>query len=100
LAILTAPDPQRVFHLCFSPDGSQLAASCDKQVIQVWNLRELRRHLAGIGLDWDAPPFPAAKQPDPASPRPEPPQIKILGAEQLAGLERRPIAPGMAANNE
>ena len=98
LASLTAPDPQRVFDLCFSPDGSQLAASCEQQVIQVWNLRELRRHLADIGLDWDAPPLPAAKQPGPENPRLEPLQIRVLPAQQAAGLGNRSVA--LAANNE
>src|SRR5262249_14934005 len=60
LAPLVAPAPQRVFHLCFSPAGRQLAAACDRQRIQVWDLRELRRGLAGMGLDWDALPYPPA----------------------------------------
>ncbi|HKB41061.1 MAG TPA: protein kinase, partial [Gemmataceae bacterium] len=98
LASLTAPDPQRVFHLCFSPDGSQLAASCEQQEIQVWNLRGLRRHLAEMGLDWEAPPLPSAKQPGPDSHRRKPLQIHVLGAEQPAGLGNRSAA--MAANNE
>src|SRR5262249_13836713 len=79
LASLTAPDSQRVFHLCFSPDGGQLAASCDNQAIQVWDLRELRRHLAGMGLDWDAPALAPAKQPGPDSPRAKPLQVHVLG---------------------
>jgi hypothetical protein len=98
LASLTAPDPQRVFHLCFSPDGSQLAASCDNQVVQVWDLRELRRHLAGMGLDWDAPPFPVARQPEPTGPRLEPLQMKVVGVEQA--VTPRDRAAAMAANNE
>jgi WD40 repeat protein/serine/threonine protein kinase len=58
LASLAALDPQRIFRLCFSPDGGRLAACCDNQVIQVWDLRHLRRELAARGLDWDLLAYP------------------------------------------
>jgi WD40 repeat protein len=56
LATLTAPDLHVINSLCFSPDGSQLAATMENQV-HLWDLRALRRQLADIGLDWD-PPLP------------------------------------------
>jgi WD40 repeat protein len=41
--------------LCFSPDGSQLAVTSENHLVRVWDLRRIRRHLAGMGLDWDGP---------------------------------------------
>jgi WD40 repeat protein len=57
LASLVSPDPRRIGHLAFSPDGSQLTAACADGVLQVWDLRSLRRQLAELGLDWDLPPY-------------------------------------------
>jgi WD40 repeat protein len=56
LATFEAADPQHIYHLSFSADGSKLAVSCNHQVIQVWDLRAIRRKLAEINLDWDLPP--------------------------------------------
>jgi RNA polymerase sigma factor (TIGR02999 family) len=53
LATLKAPETQSICWLCFSRNGSQLAAACANQVIQVWDLRYLRQELATRGLDWD-----------------------------------------------
>jgi WD40 repeat protein len=52
LATLQAPDTRNIDWLCFSRDGSLLAAACDNQVIQVWDLGHLRQELAARGLDW------------------------------------------------
>ena len=38
--------------MAFSPDGARLASSDGKAPIHVLNLAELRRALAGLGLDW------------------------------------------------
>jgi Tfp pilus assembly protein PilF len=59
LASFDASDPRQINHLCFSPDGSRLAAGCDHQTIQVWDLRAIRGELAAMGLDWDSPHYPA-----------------------------------------
>jgi WD40 repeat protein/Flp pilus assembly protein TadD len=58
LASLATPDPPLIGHLAFSPDGSRLAVACGAGVIQVWDLRYLRRQLADLGLDWDLRPYP------------------------------------------
>lgn len=60
VARLLAPDAHRIECLRFSPDGGQLAASTQGRVIQLWDLRALRREFAALGLDWDLPPFPPA----------------------------------------
>jgi serine/threonine protein kinase/WD40 repeat protein len=53
LASLASPEPRWIGHLAFSPDGSRFAAACGSGVIQVWDLRSLRRQLADLGLDWN-----------------------------------------------
>jgi eukaryotic-like serine/threonine-protein kinase len=64
LARLESPD------LCsgwleFSPDGSWLVVSTnDGPAVHVWDLRAIRRNLAKMGLDWDAPAY---SEDDPAS---------------------------------
>jgi Tfp pilus assembly protein PilF len=58
IATLSAPDPQIIMDLCFNEDGSLLAAATGHQQIQLWDLREIRRQLATMGLDWDLPPYP------------------------------------------
>jgi len=64
IASLEAPDAAPIFSLCFSPDGSQLAALEWGQQLQLWDLRLIRRDLRPMGLDWDFAPYP---EPPPAS---------------------------------
>src|SRR5207253_2431591 len=48
----------------FSPDGTQLVTTNnDSGSIHIWDLRALRKELATMGLDWDAPPYPEAEAP-------------------------------------
>jgi WD40 repeat protein len=61
LASLVTPDARRIYHLCFSSDGSHLAAGRDNQVITLWDLRQIRKQLAAIGLDWDRSPYQPAR---------------------------------------
>ena len=57
LARLESPDLCRVWPV-FSPDGSRLVVSThDGSAAHVWNLRTIRRQLAAMGLDWDAPAY-------------------------------------------
>jgi serine/threonine protein kinase/WD40 repeat protein/tetratricopeptide (TPR) repeat protein len=66
LARIERPDSQPLGFLTFSPDGSRLVgATYDPPSTQVIDLRRIRRRLAAMGLDWDAPAFSEA---DPASP--------------------------------
>jgi WD40 repeat protein/Tfp pilus assembly protein PilF len=73
-ATLSVPNPEWILWLCFSPDGSQLAAACSGHGIRVWDLRLIRQQLADIGLDWDLPPYPPMKSPSPAKPL----QVKVV----------------------
>jgi WD40 repeat protein len=50
----------------FTADGTKLVVTA-KNGLRVWDLRRIRAELAKLGLDWDAPPLPAASGP-PAAP--------------------------------
>jgi hypothetical protein len=66
LARLESPDRCQVSGASFSADGSRLVITTpDGPAIHVWDLRGIRRRLAEMGLDWEAPPF---SRDDPASP--------------------------------
>jgi WD40 repeat protein/tRNA A-37 threonylcarbamoyl transferase component Bud32 len=57
--------------LCFTPDGSKLAAySAEGKMLIVWDLRRLRAQLSAIGLDWDTPHLSPAFSGDSAPPSP------------------------------
>jgi hypothetical protein len=85
LARLESPDLCDVGYAAFSPDGSRLViTTADGPAVHVWDLRAIRRHLARIGLDWDAPAYSGD---DPASPTLPPlPPLKVdYGPTALAG---------------
>jgi WD40 repeat protein len=56
LASFEAPELLKIQALAFSPDGHRLAAACDRQTVQLWDLGVLHQALAGLGLDWAAAP--------------------------------------------
>jgi eukaryotic-like serine/threonine-protein kinase len=65
---LDAPEQTRLWPCCFTPDGTQLIAlGVDSQALHIWDLRRIRRQLAEMNLDWDAPP-PAPESEQPARP--------------------------------
>ena len=49
---LIAPVPQSVNSLRLSLDGGVLATASARDVVQVWRLKNIRRHLATLKLDW------------------------------------------------
>jgi hypothetical protein len=56
IARLERPEPSNVILATFSPDGSRLVLVPENYpAMQVWDLRAIRKRLAGMGLDWDAP---------------------------------------------
>jgi serine/threonine protein kinase/WD40 repeat protein len=78
LAVLLAPQQLPTAGMCFSPDGSQLAVSCyNYHVIQVWDLRQIRRQLQDMSLDWDRPPYP----PPAGGEGRKPLQVRVLPGE-------------------
>ncbi|NLS93280.1 MAG: protein kinase [Planctomycetaceae bacterium] len=74
LATLKASDSLHLAWLCFSPDGSQLACAGENHMIQLWNLRDIRRELVTLGLDWELRECP----PDKPAAANEPPTVEIL----------------------
>jgi WD40 repeat protein len=77
LARLASPDLAEAWAATFSPDGSRLAVSTrEGPAVHVWDLRAIRRRLADLGLDWDAPAYPEA---DPAAP--DAPPLPLLGVD-------------------
>jgi hypothetical protein len=80
LAKLALPESSYVSYPTFSPDGTQLVYALDNHnVVYTWDLSALRRHLAELGLDWDAPPLPPAPAPERT-----PPVVTVVQLEPLA----------------
>src|ERR1700730_4397604 len=80
IATLAPSDPELIDSLTFSPDGSRLAVGTDNHVIQLWDLRAIRKSLAALGLDWDLPPYPPERS-DRAS---VPVGVTVVPAQQVA----------------
>lgn len=61
LAELWCPE-QAGIELLFTPDGTRLIFpnSAEGHIVYVWDLREIRTHLAALDLDWDLRPYPPA----------------------------------------
>jgi WD40 repeat protein len=56
---LESPEQTRLIPQSFTPDGTRLIArGVETQAFHIWDLREVRRGLAELGLDWDEPPYP------------------------------------------
>jgi serine/threonine protein kinase/WD40 repeat protein len=67
LARFESPDLNNDGMAAFSPDGSRLVVTTNDPppCVHVWDLRAIRRRLAGMGLDWDAPASQTTIQPVP-----------------------------------
>jgi serine/threonine protein kinase/WD40 repeat protein/tetratricopeptide (TPR) repeat protein len=69
LARLATPDRTFLVPACFTADGGQLlAVGQDSGALYFWDLQVIRRQLAELGLDWDAPPLPLAEEVKPPLP--------------------------------
>jgi hypothetical protein len=51
LAALTPPGNAQVTGIVFSPDDHTLAVSHGRRIL-LWDIPNLRRQLASLGLDW------------------------------------------------
>ena len=77
-ARLESPDLCSVGCATFIPDGSRLAVvTNDGPAVHVWDLRAIRRRLAPMGLDWDAPAYADADPADPSVPPLPPLQVDL-----------------------
>jgi len=52
----------RIKALAFEPNGSHLAIGGEEEQITVWDLAVVRKRLQGLGLDWEPPAGPNARQ--------------------------------------
>jgi WD40 repeat protein/tetratricopeptide (TPR) repeat protein len=68
IAALTVVDPQLISASAFSPDGGVLAVGTEKGVIQLWDLRAIRKKLIEMGLDLDLPPYEPVNHGNPGPP--------------------------------
>jgi serine/threonine protein kinase/WD40 repeat protein/tetratricopeptide (TPR) repeat protein len=87
-ARLESPDREPARGLAFSPDGATLAAVGPADGFRpfVWDLRQLRAELKGMGLDWGLPEYP---------PRP-PPAAEVAGVRVDHGALRSQLRPAHA----
>ncbi len=95
VAKLEDPQGDRATWQGFTPDGTRLvvvAAYAD--AIHVWDLRAVRSRLAGMGLDWDWPEFPAGS---PAVAATELVTVEAMTAEQAAQTEIDQLRRSVAA---
>ncbi len=58
LARLEDPNQDDGSNKTLSPDGTRLVTTNNGGSIHIWDLRLIRRQLAELDLDWDAPPYP------------------------------------------
>jgi WD40 repeat protein len=56
--LATLPTSRLLTSLAFSPGGDRLVATCEAGYFQLWNLRQLRKELAALNLDWPDAPLP------------------------------------------
>jgi serine/threonine protein kinase/WD40 repeat protein len=59
LAHITTPSPLDPVPKAFSPDGTKLAVSTNHGLMQIWDLKKIRKYLSAHDLDWDCLPYPA-----------------------------------------
>jgi WD40 repeat protein/serine/threonine protein kinase/Tfp pilus assembly protein PilF len=106
IATLTPAEPLFISWLCFSPDQSQLAVATENQVIHLWNLQAVRRRLAELRLDWDAPRLPPAPDQAPNTARlqvqviDEPVDLGKLPAQAVSGKEVLQVIRGLTEDIE
>jgi len=87
LTALEDPNLDSVGSLAFTSDGTRLIGLSNGKVkgVRVWDLRLVRRHLAEMGLDWDAPPYPPAA----AERTARPPKLQVLLGDLRKPLRAR-----------
>ena len=41
-AIISIPHPQKIYSVCFSPDGNYIATACQDKIVRVYGTSELQ----------------------------------------------------------
>ena len=79
VARFESPDSCEARWASFSPDGSRLVVTTNESpaAVHVWDLRAIRKRLAAIGLDWDAPVYSDDDPANAAAPPLPPLQIDL-----------------------
>ena len=92
IARIESPESSEVLWATFSPDGSRLVLVPNSiPAVRVWDLRLLRKRLAAMHLDWDAPAF---SDDDPASPSAAPlPRLQVDRELPVGDIESLSEAP-------
>ena len=54
-AVVHHPDARYTGWIALDHAGTRMAVTTLPDSVLIWDLRELRRQLAGLGLDWAAP---------------------------------------------
>ena len=92
VARLESPDLCDVEWATFSPDGSRLVVITNEgPAVHIWDLRAIRRKLADIDLDWEAPAYPEVDAAGPSAPPLPPLQVEL---DPLDGhIEQRDQSP-------
>jgi eukaryotic-like serine/threonine-protein kinase len=81
IARLTAPETIRLIPLCFTRDKRRLVCGCGETgSLHIFDLGLIRTELAAMGLDWNAPSYPAE-----GDATPSPLAVRIVGADKLPG---------------
>jgi len=94
VARLESPDLYGVRWATFSPDGSRLAVTTDDgPAVHVWDLRAIRRQLARMGLDWDAPAYSDDDPADRSAPPLPPLQVDLGPLPLTAPVDPRAYEP-------
>jgi WD40 repeat protein len=58
IAELQTPHESRIGYFCFNHGGDRLAVRyLATDAVEIWDLREIRRQLAELDLDWDLTPY-------------------------------------------
>jgi serine/threonine protein kinase/WD40 repeat protein/tetratricopeptide (TPR) repeat protein len=85
--------PQKpISSMCFSPDGSQLVISTERD-IHIWDLRRVREQLKQMDLDWDAPAYSSRESSSDRLPlrvevlKPAPPEEQLRNQIVLRSLQ-------------
>ena len=98
-ARLESPDLSESAWGTFSPDGSRLVVTTnDGPSARVWDLRAIRRRLAEMGLDWDAPAYSDDTPADYRAPALPPLQVDF--GPLLARAVDEDIEPLVASGNQ
>ena len=94
VARFESPDLCHAWGASFSPDGSRLAVTTsDGPAVHVWNLRAIRRQLAQMGLDWDAPAYSDDDPADRSAPPLPPLQVDLGPLPLTASVDPRAYEP-------